>query len=238
MYDLHVDGILALPSGALDPERAKGLKQMLGSLEYYLEIPVPSIFHGAFPGLDEQSANDLQRINRIYALCGNIRFVDDHHLHDFHSTDDLPSSISDLLHCGEVLLGQLFDLQNQFWEKYRWRVERWNAIEASIDPMSDLAYLGYQLSRRYGMHFVALDALHSLSPARNSVDYELINQSLKWLITSYALRITGRRNLAAEANKTALRMTELLDLPAYPRFAMDVLAGASTGMGAENSTII
>lgn len=199
------------------------LRDCLLSVQGLLDIRQPEasiqVLYDAFP---EVKPTDLDIITAIDQYLTGFTV-----LHYFIPRDEM-ESISDAgvsaahiyLMEAQRLLGSLFPAGSPFWRMYYQRYSA--AMGQQISVLSSVRGVAsdevHSLQQKLTLLLLPLDVLHSLSKESDSVLYEILLQSYKWLLTG---RFVNLLNAGAQPHISfdhALRLARPLPLPAYHRF--------------------
>jgi hypothetical protein len=205
-------------------------RDLLQSAEEFLDtalpLPIVAMLRPAFEGLPEHALTTIVNIAQCTAAALHLDFA--------HSTTNSTSDITYIRQAGSVylletqrLLGSLFPIAHPFWQFYYIRRSAMNASEsggnARIENGWDCEKLPRYLQERYAMYFLIVDAMHYASECRNKLAYELLLQSLKWILAGFYSGLLGARCNELSMYKRALKLTEPLDLPEFKTWITEMI---------------
>jgi hypothetical protein len=200
------------------------------------------VFSSIFTGVSAESLDILDHVS----LCTYQSLCLKHYALDNTQSDarrDMAHQASEI-YTLEVtrLLGSLFSFDHPFWTCF---YDRHNAAlhakgQMTTLPMNDQAHLTYFLQRHYTMFYVPLDCMYylhrqqgthikrdqgSLCGGVPSANYELIMQSLRWLLASLFMPETTIDFNHTKAYRKALSLVDHLNLPQYKEFIIQKMHG-------------
>jgi len=71
------------------------------------------------------------------------------------------------------------------------------------------------------MFFVSLDAMHYATACKNSMNYEILLQSVKWVLIAHYAKLAERQHDVMSMYQRALRLAADCDLPEYKNWIIE-----------------
>ena len=182
-------------------------------------LPAAALVGGEFTGIKPAIMDKLGHVQQCCEAVVHLRFVAEHEL-------EIADQLATIEHTADVyaqelqrLLGSLFHIDDPFWEQFYARQNSLfdfkNPAPAKLQEEPETTISPLYLQLHYGLFFITLDAIHRCTMGQHKIAYQLLLQSLKWVLTGYySPRLTvGFRN--QEAFHNAIQLVDSLKLPEY-----------------------
>ena len=191
-------------------------------LEHCLELNSTVLFSPVFNGLSSTAATQIMHLEQCasYAMClkhaslnGNL---------DIDSRNDAARASQVYVLEMQRIVGHLFDIDHAFWARYYDRHNKALRYDHVAVEVAGIHEAMHHYQRRYAAYLVPIDSLHYLTDQVERTSYELIVQSVSWLLAGY-FTPDAQSGDKIKAYRNASRIAGSLDLPDYQTFISQLI---------------
>lgn len=182
-------------------------------------LPARALVGNEFPEIKTDALNKLAHVQQCCEAIVHLRYVTEHQLENTAQLATIEKAANVYAQELQRLLGSVFHLDDPFWEQYYKRLNNVFYIRKPISPEFTAAtppsLSPLYLQQHYGLFFITLDAIHHCTGLGNSLAYQLLLQSMKWVLTGYYLQQPTKAIERKTAFHNATQLVESLDLADY-----------------------
>jgi hypothetical protein len=212
--------IRTTPINAYARELLTGTQELL---EGCLDMHSDEIFRSEFPDISTDALETLNHVSQCasYMVCL---------MHAARNSSLALERRNDASRAAQVFglemqrqLGHLFPMDHPFWLRFYDRHNkalRYDRLE-SEDTQEDQSM--HHIRNRYAAFFVPLDCLHYLTNQINYTSYELISQSVGWVLAGYYAPNNTADTDITQVYRKALRLVDRMNLPAYKKCVAEIV---------------